>query len=69
MMGRLAVLVAPIVVLGGLLLSGICDSKTPVADTSIPNNEVASSVSQTSHPGSVSAIISITWRTAPLPDE
>jgi hypothetical protein len=43
----LAVLVAPIVIPAGLLLSGISDGSPPVADTSVPNNDVAGSVKQT----------------------
>ncbi len=39
---RLAVLVALIAILTGLLLSS--DSKASTADTSIPNNEITSSV-------------------------
>jgi len=56
----LAVLVAPIVILAGLLLSG--DSKASTADISIPNNEITSSVNQTD-----SATITIIMTTPPLP--
>jgi len=47
-----------------LLISGISDSKTSIADTTIPNNEIASSVNQTD-----TATITITMTTPPLPDE
>ena len=43
----MAVLVAPIVILAGLLLSGISDGSPSVADTSVLNNDVASNVKQT----------------------
>ena len=51
-------------VLTDLLISGISDSKTSIADTTIPNNEIASSVNQTD-----TATITITMTTPPLPDE
>lgn len=60
----LAVLVALVVILAGLVLSGISDNKISTADTSIPNNEIASSVNQTN-----SATLAITMTTPPLPDE
>ena len=66
-MKRLVVLVALIVVLAGLFLSG--DSKTSIADTSVPNNEITSIVNQTDNPASETATITITMRTPPLPDE
>jgi hypothetical protein len=61
---RLAILVALIVVLAGLLLSG--DSKASIADTNIPNNDLASIVNQTD---SATATITITMRTPPSPEE
>jgi len=60
----LAVFLALMVILTGLLLSG--DSKASTTDTSIPNNEITSSVNQTL---SANATITIIMRTAPLPDE
>jgi len=65
----LAVLVALVVLLAGLLLSGISDSKASTADVSIPNNETTSTVNETDNPSSVTATIMITMRTPPLPNE
>ncbi|GAG35673.1 unnamed protein product, partial [marine sediment metagenome] len=48
-------------------LSG--DSLATTADTSIPNNETASSVNQTDSPLSANATITIIMTTPPLPDE
>ena len=62
MMKRLLILLALVVVMAGLLISG--DSLATTADTSIPDNEIASSVNQTD-----SATIPITMTTPPLPDE
>ena len=59
--GILAFLVA------GLLLSG--DSLATTADTTVPDNEIASSVNQTDSPLSANATITITMRTPPLPGE
>ena len=52
--------------LTGLLISGISDSKASTGDTSIPDNEIASSVNQTV---SANATITIIMTTPPLPDE
>jgi len=43
--------------------------KASISDTSIPNNEIASSVNQTNSPLSANATITITMITPPLPDE
>lgn len=67
-MKRLVVLVTFLVILAGLLLSGIADTSASIADTSIPDNEVTSSVRKANN-SSASAIITITWTTASLPDE
>ncbi len=66
-MKRLVVLLALVVVVAGLLMSG--DSKASIADTSIPNSEIASSVNQTDNPHSATATITITMQTPPLPDD
>jgi len=66
-MKRLLVLLALVVVVAGLLLSG--DSKASIADTNIPNNEIASSVNQTDSPLSANATITITMTTPPLPED
>jgi len=58
----LVVLLALMVILTGLLLSG--DSLATTTNTSIPDNEIASSVNQTD-----SATLTITMITPPLPDE
>jgi len=63
----LAVLLALMVILTGLLLSG--DSLATTADTDIPDNEVASSVNQTDSPLSANATITIIMTTPPLPEE
>jgi len=65
-MRRLPILATLIVVLGALLLSGISDGSPSIADTSIPDNETATSVNQTD---SATATITITMRTPPLPEE
>jgi len=59
-MKSLAVLLALMVILTGLLLSG--DSLATTTDTSIPDNETTNS---TKH----SATMTITMITPPLPDE
>jgi len=64
---RLAVLVALVAIVVGLLISG--DSKASTADTNVPDNDVTTSVNQTYNPSSATATITITMRTPPLPDE
>jgi len=59
-MKRLIVLVAVVVILAGLLLSG--DSLATTTNTSIPDNEITNS---TNH----SATLTITMITPPLPEE
>ena len=44
----------------------VSDSRALIADTSVPNNEVTSTVNQTD---SATATITITMRTPPLPEE
>jgi len=67
-MRRLAVLVALVVILAGLVLSGISEGSPSIADTSSPNNEVTSSVNQTDSPLSANATITIIMTTPPLPE-
>ena len=67
-MKRLIVLVALAVVLTGLLLSGVPDTPSSIADATVPDDQVASGVSESNSPHSANATITITWRTAPLPD-
>lgn len=59
---RLPVLVALVVILAGLFLSG--DSLATTAGTSVPGNEITNSTNQTH-----SATLTITMITPPLPDE
>ena len=68
-MKRLLVLGTFFVILICLFLSGISDTSASIANTNIPDNEVASSVNETENSNSASATIMITWTTAPLPDE
>ena len=65
-MKRLLVLLALVVVIAGLLISG--DSLATTADTNVPNNETASNVNQTDSPLSANATITIIMTTPPLPD-
>ena len=58
-----------LIVVVALLMLGISENKASIADTSIPNDEVPSSVGGIEDSSSESAIITITMRTAPLPDE
>jgi len=60
----LAVLLALMVILTGLLISG--DSLATTADTSIPDNEITNSTNQTDSP--LSANATITMITPPLPE-
>jgi len=68
-MRKFAALVALVVILAGLLVSGISDGSPSVADTSVPDNEVTSSVNQTDSSLSANATITIIMTTPPLPDE
>jgi len=61
-MKRLVVLLTLIVVVVGLFMPG--DSKASVADTNVPDNEIASTVNHTD-----TATITITMTTPPLPEE
>ena len=66
-MKRLLILLAFVVVIAGLFMTG--GSKASIADTGVPNNEIASSVNQTDSPLSANATITIIMTTPPLPDE
>lgn len=68
-MKRLIVLVALVSVLAGLVLLGISDTSASIADANIPDNQITSSQSEEDNSDSASATITITWTTAPLPDE
>jgi len=63
-MKRLLILLTLVVVVVGLLVSS--DSKVSIADTSIPDNKIASSVNQTESPLSANATITIIMTTPPL---
>ena len=60
-------MVALLAMLTGLLMSG--DSLATTTTTTIPDNEITSSVNQTDSPLSANATITITMTTPPLPDE
>lgn len=66
-MKRLIGIAVIVVLLVISLLSSVSGASALTADTSVSHNEVTSSESD--NPGSASAIITITWTTAPLPDE
>ena len=70
LLGRKRLILLPTVVVArtGLFLSGITDTIS-IGNTSAPDSEVASSVNQPDDSGSATATITITMRTAPLPDE
>ena len=68
-MKRLAVLVTLLLTMAGLLLSGISDVNASVTNTSLPDNEVASTVNETGNSDSANATITIIMRTVPLPEE
>ena len=68
-MKRLTHLVPLVIMLAALVLLGVADSKASIADTSIPDNEVATSASESNSPQSSSATIRIIMRTPPLPNE
>lgn len=68
-MKRPILLSALAVVLTGLLLSGLDDSSSPVADSGSPDTEVASTLGEGNDSDSANATITIAWRTAPLPDQ
>jgi hypothetical protein len=59
---RLVISVTLVVLLLGLILFGLSDNAISIADTSVPNNEVASSISKASN-SSASATITITMYT------
>ena len=64
---RLTVLLALMVILTGLSLSG--DSKASATDTGVPDNEIASSVNQSDSPLSANATSTIIRTTPPLHDD
>ena len=68
-MRRLVILVAVVVLLVALLISGLSDIIPLVADTGISDNDKTSSVGEADNPDSASAAITITWTTASPPDE
>ena len=66
---RLTHLVLLAAMLTALVLLGVADSAASIADTSIPCNEAVSSANEAGNRDSANATITITMRTAPLPDE
>jgi len=61
---RLVTIVAPVILIVGLVLLGLSDTHIAIADTSIPDNEVTTSVSKASN-SSASATIMITMYALP----
>lgn len=63
-MKRLVTVVTPAILLVGLVLFGLSDTRISIADTTVPNNEVTSSVSKASN-SSARATITIMMYTLP----
>jgi len=63
------VVLAIIVLVVGIFCLATSDSRASIADTNVPNNDVATTVNQTDNPSSATATVTITMRTPPLPDE
>ena len=59
-MKRLIVLVTLLVILAGLVLSGISDTSISIADTNILDNKVSSGLSEADGSDSASATVTIT---------
>jgi len=59
---ELVIIFSPAILLVGLILFGLTNLNISVADTSIPNNEVASTLSKTIN-YSASGVIMIAWTT------
>lgn len=59
-MKRLIILVALVVLVAGLVLSGVIDPNVSMADTSVPGTEGTSSVAEIDNPNLASAVIIIT---------
>jgi len=59
-MKRLIVLGILVVIMVNLLLLGVADTRASIADTTIPDNQITSSVSEIDDSNSTSAIITIT---------
>ena len=64
-MNRLVTVVTLAILLVGLVLLGLNDTNITVADTSIPDNEVTSSISKASNNASATATITITMTGIP----
>lgn len=64
-MKRLAPFGILVLVVIGLLLLGISNRSFSIADTRIPDNELASTISEANNSRSAHATITITWTTAP----
>ena len=58
-MKRLVTIVSLAILIVGLVLSGLNDTRIAIADTSVPDDEVISSINKTSN-SSASATITIT---------
>ena len=66
---RLFLPIILVIMSAALVLFGPGDGNTLVGDTSVSDNEVTSSVSETDDRDSSSATITIITKTPPLPDE
>ena len=55
-MKRLVIVVTLTILLVGLVLLGLSDTDISIADTSVPNDEVVSSVSKASNPSAIATI-------------
>ena len=66
---RLIALVPLVAILTALVLLGVADTTASIADSPIPSSEAVSGVNEAGNPDSANATITITMRTAPLPDE
>lgn len=62
-MKKLVTVATPAILLVGLVILGIRDTHTVIADTSVPNDEVASNIDR-ANDSSASATITITMYTA-----
>ena len=68
-MKRLTHLVLLAAMLTALVLFGVADATTSIADTPIPGSDIVSSPNEAGNRDSANATITITMRTAPLPEE
>lgn len=65
---RLVIFATVVMILAGLLLSGLTDTTSSMPDTSIADNDLVT-VASVEHESDSSASATITWGAAPLPDQ